>query len=805
MDQQTTENPPNQEDCGQGCYYIRIYRTNVEQGIDFYHGTFRIESLEDMRLASCDLYKHPIGAARPESAFGQPDAIPVFPRNLYSCHLEVAQVHETIHDDTSFQIRFKLLVFQQDTYSFSPVGFRRLLLTRTNPPLVFKNTMFGERFYTGEMRKEDGTLEGTIEMGRVSKNYFRRASLEIDCVPGCKAPRNNGAGIGWQEVFQDIGWKLDDLTIEDIPSEDIQRLHPHESKTWTSGQLHEAMQQFRRPSTDLDLNWHYHILVVPRIAGYGRGVMYDVEQHNPDSPPREGAALASDYYFPGKDEDSRKTNEGKFWQWTEYAGRCFSEVEPLYFRTAVHEFGHLLGLGHNQGDDGYMNASNIVAMNIPLKRAAHLIRDWGQACNEYLYLTQGNKLFRLIGDSDFKAMKQRGDEEMSKLKKPHYRQEFMVSKELQKHVILKTHETEEKYQELVQSIREFPENIQWRFNEKDRHFLRHGPDPAVRPGSRCLTDNLKHEDSDASEKAEGFQLHLYQQRPSFPLGAPIRLSYRLLNVTHRTSSPKWLPAPDNLSFKTGQIKFQVRAPNGTVRDVTPLLLADDEDDVPTPLGPGKSRSHSVTLFTSGNRCLFSEPGEYIIRMRIDWRSLGEKFEKLGKPANFHMVHSTSIVVTPPNPKDVVHQEEANRIIQQTEKNLLPAVRGNTEGREHSAKSNMERMQENSVLLPHYRVGLAKDYFERHLYQSKRGDYFALEKALENITENMVMTPTEMGKMLDIVEFANSRNLFNELAQRAKNYLWTHARAFRTTELGSCDDAGTQLLLERFKLRITSHP
>ena len=48
---------------------------------------------------------------------------------------------------------------------------------------------------------------GRLTMGWVSK-YLRKAIVEIDTVSGSEAPLNNGSGIDWQTVYNEVDGKL---------------------------------------------------------------------------------------------------------------------------------------------------------------------------------------------------------------------------------------------------------------------------------------------------------------------------------------------------------------------------------------------------------------------------------------------------------------------------------------------------------------------------------------------------------------------------------------------------------------------
>jgi hypothetical protein len=115
------------------------------------------------------------------------------------------------------------------------------------------------------------------------------------------------------------------------------------------------MLQWRRQTRDLDQTWHCHLLCVPRIVGFERGVMYQAYGTDAnDAMPHEGVALAGDWPIPPKEPGAPNP-------WGKAAGKKFSDVMPAYFRAAVHEVGHAFGLKHNADDNGFMNTTDVIA------------------------------------------------------------------------------------------------------------------------------------------------------------------------------------------------------------------------------------------------------------------------------------------------------------------------------------------------------------------------------------------------------------------------------------------------------------
>ncbi len=112
--------------------------------------------------------------------------------------------------------------------------------------------------------------------------------------------------------------------------------------------MHSAMLA-RRDSSNLDTEWRYHILCVKRLDSTSRGIMYDAFAGDSNNIPREGAGISSHWTIPNTA------------QWGTVQGQRFGASSVPYFRTAVHELGHALGLYHNMADNGFMNTTGTIA------------------------------------------------------------------------------------------------------------------------------------------------------------------------------------------------------------------------------------------------------------------------------------------------------------------------------------------------------------------------------------------------------------------------------------------------------------
>ena len=344
----------------EGCYRI-TFRPNA--GINIFNGTMRVENAGGATTISGDLYRFlniilplpPVIAsgstlvAPPPSTsvFVAPLNIPIYARNKYYSYLKVTGIHKSPPLTTGPCLL--TLTAQEYVYTQPPAGsfngtFPAAPGTRTvsivlepkPAPAGFTSVYFEGKLYEG------GVEKGSFVMGWVS-SFFRRATVEIDTLTGAVAPApvpaiSGGGTEDFRTVYATAGWDLTvirDQTNVPVPA------GVNAKNCWSNADLHALMLSVRNPATNLDTEWHMHLVVVPAKLGCGRGVMYDTI-----GVPREGVASFSDDGYPSSDSSNFGTANNQLQR----------NVPRAFMRSACHEVGHGFNQIHQEQEGGADNS-----------------------------------------------------------------------------------------------------------------------------------------------------------------------------------------------------------------------------------------------------------------------------------------------------------------------------------------------------------------------------------------------------------------------------------------------------------------
>lgn len=335
----------------QGCWLTRFTPSSANFIVPHQDGTIRIERNGFTATASGDLYNHIrrprwirdhpstprrlvwISDSEPNPSAG----IPIFARNRYHSYLRITQLLEGLTIGSSFTLGWEQHRLDASTGSWSLLDRFTALMSWTTPPAGFPDP---GSYLSGSVRNSAGATVGTLTMGWVSP-YFRKVTVELDSVTDSEIAVDNGAGVTWQTVMDDIGWEVTvDASDRDVPSPS--------GASWSDAEMHAALLA-RRDASNLDAEWRYHLLHVRQLDSTSRGIMYDAGGTDSNNVPREGAGISTHWNFP--DEPL----------WGTVRGDRFGASAAPFFRTAVHELGHAFGLHHLTTSGRFMNTTNLIA------------------------------------------------------------------------------------------------------------------------------------------------------------------------------------------------------------------------------------------------------------------------------------------------------------------------------------------------------------------------------------------------------------------------------------------------------------
>jgi hypothetical protein len=605
-----------------GCYLLRLDRIDPPGAATdmHYDGTLRVSTADALLAVSGDLYIHRTSGTTANPKEPDPTAgIPIFPRGDYRFYVRGISFRPEAGVTSAINFDFELHGYDRASGAWKDTGLRRARLQSVTDA----NGQPVEGSFEGLVRSSSREPVGRLQATRVSQS-LRRAVVEIDRVPKLERPFDNGTGTKWQTVFDLVGW---DLTVEKGDSD----IAEPSGEFWTDAEMHETMLN-RRRRVDLDSEWRYHVLCVRRLRSTERGLMYDNAATDSNDVPREGIGIGTGWVAAQP-------------FWGSLVGRRFGEATSSYFRTALHEVGHAMGLQHNVADFGVMNTTDVLA-----RRATQPA---------------------------------------------------------------------------------FPENALWSFAADDRHRLRHLPDPWVRPGGIPFGQSFESApiaDEAAAEAPAGLKLHVEPLLEVVPIGAPVRVEFRLSNHGRRP-----VEGPASLNVRDGAVRGRVIDPAGVERAFLPLIRCIDADET-RELKPKEKLSHGITLLRGGDGALFPIPGVHRIVLEVTWRA-GQRVATVSG--------ETSVIVT--GPETHKHAVAAHRML--TVPNaMLTLVLGGDHLKDgvstiHRALA-CQQLTEHVAWIEAKR--LAVPFFERPA---------RLEQAVDLLDERTVMSQAEIARAAEIIKDA----------------------------------------------------
>ena len=414
----------------------------------------------------------------------------------------------------------------------------------------------------------------------------------------------------------------------------------------------------------------------------------------------------------------------------------------LYFRTAVHEVGHLMGLGHNFRSHGFMNTTDVIARNWPMLRTLKKREELRTLSRLY----EHNKTFQEKNPAAWDPKKRVTDgvtTHGTTLRKADKIVKEVHTRNLESEIATVRRE----YQALINGVTDFPDNVVLEFDPLDADVLRHGPDVLVRPGTQ-LENPQNNKNRTRTIQARGLELSIVPIRASFPYGAPVRIEIELKNTTDQSLEPKELLAPESLSFKTGGLRGWVITPEGQVIAFEPIAIHDDELNTIQTLAPGGAIQHSATLITGSDEALFTDPGKYSVHLTAEWEITSEKFLETGIVNKYRVTGSAQVQVE--IPEDSLQLKTAERLFGNPEALRILVFRGATD----NTKAVLDELRSVPVLASHYDILNVKRNYDsftnpKPSENAAESREASLEKAMKAVTSDTVTTRSEMREIRQI--------------------------------------------------------
>lgn len=354
----------------EGCYFFQV--PSVSGKTYGKAGTMRIEKITSTGeyRVSADVYK-----VNNSSDIQRIQTIPVLPIENYESYWSV--IDEIRMDTQGPSITFDIIEYKYNhTDREFEWGTEEYLKLKTG--FLSKNTTtFDVEYQSGQV------LTGTI---RKVADFFREATIDIYRVKESIYPDTPINKNSWHDIFDKVGWSvaINDRGIVKVKNP---------RRDWTEAELHQQMLEIRKSSI-LNRQWSYFLFCVPLFSGtiQAPGVMFDIDEKENEYP-REGAAISSEAKLPAI---------------SSFPGSIISKIPEAYYRTAIHEVLHAMGLQHrdNMSDNNLLEITTNIIRSAPANFPNNINFDLSEEgeSDDRIYLKHSPDSLVRSGMSRFEAL-----------------------------------------------------------------------------------------------------------------------------------------------------------------------------------------------------------------------------------------------------------------------------------------------------------------------------------------------------------------------------------------------------------------
>jgi hypothetical protein len=168
----------------------------------------------------------------------------------------------------------------------------------------------------------------------------------------------------------------------------------------------------------------------------------------------------------------------------------------------------------------------------------------------------------------------------------------------------------------------YSDDINFAFNEHNRHHLIHSPDVVVRPGGEDF--EFGHSVGFAPEAADnanaiGMELTLSTGAARLKLGEPLTVKLELKN-----NGDDVVPVPKNIGTGFRTVEITIRKSGREPRPYRSFVMMCDGHPVQA-LKPGQSIVAEEVIYWDREGCVFDAPGAYSVFAAVRWEVMGQPF------------------------------------------------------------------------------------------------------------------------------------------------------------------------------------